>query len=845
MFAAAAVAALIGVLVFLAQMGANVREQIDSLATANSDSTQWSLAQADVELLALKAAVFAARAEPTADLSDVRERFDILYSRIGTLSNSPLYSALRAEPEAVAALAQTRAFLAEAVPLIDSPNADLRAALSELAQQIEAMRPVVRQITLEGVTILARAADAQRLGVAETLSLVSLLTAVLLLVLLLVLAMLLYYAQRARDQAREEGLVRSRLASIIATSLDAVLVVGRDGRIIDFNGAAEQIFGYARDEAIGSRMQDLIIPEHLKTAHEAGMSRYLETGKANVIGKGRLKLEACRKNGEVFPIEISISTTESEAGEIFVSFARDISHRMAAEQALIEARDEAVAGERAKADLIAVMSHEMRTPLNGLLGTLELIDPEERGPKDRAYLEIIRASGQQLLHHVDTVLEVSRAEAGKIDFAQESFSVKALVCELVESQRGVAAHRGNLLTESVEMSIQDYALGDPTRIRQVLLNLVGNAIKFTRNGTITVEAERLPDGELVEFRVRDTGIGIDEADRERIFDEFVTLDASYSRAFGGTGLGLSIVKRLTIAMGGAVSLDSRLGEGSIFRVRLPLPVPDADDATGRDVPTAAPKRPSPTIIAPRKILIVEDNRINRIVLRDLLEQDGHIVDEAHDGEQGVEAARRTAYDIVFMDISMPVLDGVEATRAIRQSEARGTRLPIVALTAHAGLSDKERFRAAGLDDILVKPISRDGVRRILAICLGGDTAPALAVAEDETSPLAHAHLDSLIDALGPEKSAVLVREFLSEMTAAVEEIVRRLAAAETGDTLRADVHHAAGSAALFGAELVRGELARIESRLKTGEACGADEAQRLASAWRQTAPALQAYLHRD
>ena len=834
---------LAAALVFLAQMGGNVRQQIDSLATANSDSTQWSLAQVDVELLALKAAIFAAEMAPEADLADVRQRFDILYSRVATVSNSPLYAALREEPRAASALTRINGYLTDAIPLIDGPDAALRGALPDLARRTEAIRPVIRQLTLEGVGVLARAADTQRRAIAETLSLVSTLTAGLLLVLLVVLGLLLHYARRARDRARDERLVRARLASIVATSLDAVLVVGRDGRVIDFNGAAETVFGYSRDEAIGARMEDLIIPDHFKAAHEAGMTRYLETGEKHVIGKGRVKLEARRKSGEVFPVELSISTARSEAGEVFVSFLRDISHRVAAEQALIEARDKAVEGERAKADLIAVMSHEMRTPLNGMLGTLDLIDPDRRGPRDRAYLDIIRASGQQLLHHVDTVLEVSRAEAGKIDFAREAFSIAALVRELVESQRSVAEHRGNVLSARIDTGGQDHATGDPTRIRQVLLNLVGNAIKFTRNGTITVEAERLSDGDLVEFRVRDTGIGIAEADRDRIFDEFVTLDASYSRAVGGTGLGLAIVKRLAIAMGGAVGLDSRPGEGSIFRVRLPLPVADAESAPASSAEATPDIQHKAPAIAPRKILIVEDNRINRLVLRDLLEQDGHSVDEAHDGEQGVALARRKAYDLVFMDISMPVLDGVEATRAIRRSEARGTRLPIVALTAHALPADTDRFRAAGLDDILVKPISRDRVRAILASRLGAAEAPAPGgdEAPEALSPLDHAHLDALAETLGPEKTAALVAEFLSETSAAVDAIVRRLGAGEAGGALQADVHHAAGSAALLGAERLRAELAGIEERLGGGSTGTPGDAERLAAAWSETAPALDPY----
>jgi PAS domain S-box-containing protein len=599
-------------------MGQDVRREIDALATANSDSTQWSLAQSDVEMLALKWAIWAAQIDGEGSLAELRTRFDVFYSRMQTVATSPLFAGLREDPEVVAALGRIGEFLSESIPLIDGSDTDLAAALPDLAVRAEEIRADVRYVTLHGVSVLAREADAQRGGIAETLTLVLALTVALFVVLLVMVGLLIHFARREQERARQHGLVRSRLASIISTSLDAVLVVDRDGRVVEFNGAAEEIFGYGRDEAVGAKMEDMIIPDHLKAAHEAGMTRYLTTGERRVIGKGRVQLEARRKDGSIFPVELSISSAESEHGELFVSFARDISRRVAAEQELIKARDEAVAGERAKADLIAVMSHEMRTPLNGMLGTLELLDNVERDRKDAEYLEIIRASGRQLLHHVDNVLEISRAEAGKIVPSHDVFSLSALVRELVESQRSVAEHRGNALSWRVETGGNDYALGDPTRIRQVLLNLIGNAIKFTRNGAIALEADRLADSGFVEFRVTDTGIGIDEADQARVFDDFVTLDTSYSRAVGGTGLGLAIVKRLVDALGGEVGLESARGDGSLFWVRLPLPVSDGAQADA--VPALPDTTPAATNVPKLKILIVEDNRINRIVLRDLLEQ---------------------------------------------------------------------------------------------------------------------------------------------------------------------------------------------------------------------------------
>jgi CheY-like chemotaxis protein len=345
--------------------------------------------------------------------------------------------------------------------------------------------------------------------------------------------------------------------------------------------------------------------------------------------------------------------------------------------------------------------------------------------------------------------------------------------------------------------------------------------------------------------VRDTGIGIDPADAGRVFEDFVTLDTSYSRAVGGTGLGLAIVKRLVGALSGEVDLESRIGEGSEFRVRLPLPpaphpAAAAREGVGDQIDASAPG-------APLKVLIVEDNPINRLVLRDLLEQDGHDVDEAHDGRQGVERVARTSYDLVFMDISMPVMDGVEATRAIRQSEARGTRLPLIALTAHARAADKERFRAAGLDDIVVKPISRAALRAVMARY----SRPGHAASDATPAPrpvegvLDVGQLADLSEALGPEKLGGLIAAYLAETEAAIASIAEALDAGEADAALGRQVHHLAGSTALVGATALRAALASLEDRIGQGARLEAQEGAELRALWQATRAALAAHVRPD
>lgn len=818
-------------------LNGDIRRKIDALAAARSDSVQWSLAQADVELLALKAEVLSATLDPSLPLADLRNRFDIFYSRAQTLIISPQYAVLREDPEVAAALEQINGFLTEAVPIIDGSDDALSGALPDLAARTDQIRGHVRTVTLEGVSILAETADTQRLATAQTLSLVSALTLGVVLILVLMLVFLLRHFRRERAIAREQSLVQSRLAAVVATSLDAVLVVDRQGRIMDFNGAAERVFGYSRDEAIGGDLAKLIVPDHFRDAHRAGMTRYLTTGEKRVVGTGLVQLEAKRKSGEVFPVELSISTAEADDGEIFVSFIRDISARVKAQEELVKARDDAVAGERAKAEFIAVMSHEMRTPLNGMLGTLDLLDADTRSAKEQEYLEIIRASGKLLLHHVDNVLELSRAEARQIETAKETFDLPQLVRELVEGQRGVAQHRGNTLHVSISDECHNRVLGDPMRLRQILLNLVGNATKFTRDGRISVDVTRIGTGDMVEIRVADTGIGIAPEDQERVFEDFVTLDASYSREIGGTGLGLAIVKRLVEALNGRIDMESTLGQGSMFRVTLPLP--KVINTKAEDFSHSSSDLSNAAASCSLRILIVEDNRNNRIVLSDMLELDGHSVESAVDGEMGVERVQNgEPYDLVFMDISMPKMDGIEATQLIRASESPDAHLPIIAITAHADPAEVDRFRAAGMDDVLVKPISRTTLRHTLSrLCPESSTGSAgnKIIRNDVTSSVLDVgHFQELSNALGRKKLATLTQEFIQETDPAIDQICRYLTLGKTDTDLVSLVHHSSGSAALVGAAELQIELQALETRLKTALPLEVELPKRLLSLWDQT-----------
>ncbi|CUH75682.1 PAS domain-containing hybrid sensor histidine kinase/response regulator [Tropicibacter naphthalenivorans] len=790
----------------------DARAQMARLETASSDNIQWVLSQTETEIVGLKIAMYEARLAETLDLDELRLRFDIFYSRIETLKNSPVFDEMRQDPEVRSALTEIEAFLAEWVPAIDSPDPQFRAVLPEFAVDIDAAHRTSREMALAGIEFFSRTSDLRRTSVSRTLFNIAVLTVALVVLLLMVAIALLRLARQRERSATENRLTRERMETIISTSLDAVIVTNRSGVIEEYNGAAERIFGYSRDEAIGQQMADLIIPPQFRDMHHAGMKRYTEHGEARLIGKGIAQLEATGKDGKLFPVDISLASAQSPGGEIFIGFMRDISDRVQAEQALKRARDRAIEGEKHKAELLAVMSHEMRTPLNGLLGTLDLFETDSLNPKQRRHLRIIRNSGKLLLAHVNDVLDISRLDAGKMSMRKTRFDLIALLTEIIESQSGRAAQNGNRLVLSPPSPALHEVYSDPDRIRQIMLNLVGNAIKFTKDGTITIEAECQNGLNEVELRVIDTGVGIEEADLERIFGDFVTIDNSYGRSNTGTGLGLGISSRLASALGGMLGAESEPGDGSLFWMRLPLaPAPGETPQIDSAAPT-----PDPDLeidLPPLQILMVEDNEVNRMVAREMLERLGHSVTEAYDGAEGVERANREEYDLILMDISMPGMDGLTAARLIRSGDGPSADVPIIATTAHALPEEVVAFRAAGMNDVLIKPINGAAIRRVLGSVFMEFAQDAQAD-DDPGAPvplLNHTHLAELSADLPSDRLEAALRTFATEMTTFVAEIRLMLETDADRAAMAAEAHRMAGSAGVFGAERLTELLRELQT----------------------------------
>lgn len=636
---------------------------------------------------------------------------------------------------------------------------------------------------------------------------------VAILCLFLIIAILYLSQRKRRFPSPENALSDSqlRLNAIFRSALDPVVVTDSKGIILDWNNAAIACFGFNRDQAIGLDFADIILPERSRAAHREVLTHYLATGDSSLLGK-REEIQALHLSGHEIPIELALGVSRGLDNPVFVAYLRNIEKRLEAEANLKHALETAKAANNAKASFLAVMSHEMRTPLNGVIGCLDLLEHTKLSSDQSSLVSTAIKSGEALLSQISDVLDFSKMEAGKLDLELAPFNVSELINSVTNILQSQAQTQNNTFQIAIDNDVPSWLSGDAMRLRQILLNFASNAVKFTTDGIVTLEVKKLNrDVKAAQyiFSVIDTGIGISAESIKHLFKEFSMVDNSYRRPSRGTGLGLAISKILVTAMAGQTGVLSKIGYGSRFWFELPLET--AEPIAEKSIVQATEIIPLPTQNSLR-ILLVEDNLTNQMVAVRMLTAAGHDVETAVDGLEAVARVQNKGFDVIFMDISMPVMDGLEAASRIRAMPEPKNQIPIIAMTANAVLGDRERFLDAGMSRYLSKPIRKSDILAALIDVEIGLPNPQDNLRGDfsNTLPLIeHSELKKLADELGADILPVVLRQFIAEVELRCP-MANIAFLSRDFEGVRKATHALSGICATVGAQQLRSEAEVIE-----------------------------------
>lgn len=553
----------------------------------------------------------------------------------------------------------------------------------------------------------------------------------------------------------ELAMSESRMRSVLETAADGIITTDEKGIIQSVNPAAERLFGYSGRELIGSNVK-ILMPEPYHSRHDQYIRDYFKKEQAQVIAFGR-EVMGRHKDGTLFPIELSLSEINEGRYRLFTGILRDITSRKLAEKEIINARREAEKANQSKSVFLSNMSHEIRTPLGAVVGMADLLMESELTAEQKKLVQILISAGRTLLSIINDILDFSKIEAGQICLDNQNFHLLEELGQVCKPFLFSAGLKGLTFDYQVKSEVPVHLFGDPVRLRQILTNLIGNAFKFTENGSISLEITLLPADENEDrdtqmdrpavgllFSLKDTGIGISHDQLDHIFDRFSQADDSITGKIGGPGLGLAISRQLVEMMGGRIWVESEVNQGSTFHFsavfRKSRPSEAVHPKTGSDFgddsqPAALATEEQNQLLSeipeewetgfikpvpgkdpgdlhdgkPIKILLVEDNEANRIIINAYVKNSVISMDMAENGAAAVEKIKKHSYDLVLMDVRMPIMDGYTATREIREWEAEDNRTPtpIIALTAHALDEDVQKSIRAGCNAHLIKPIKKD------------------------------------------------------------------------------------------------------------------------------------------
>lgn len=804
--------------------GLEFHARLEKSRAATSDNRVWSIAQTEVDYTKLMLALSNLRAwqdavgngeaqvaAVEAPMAPLSVAVDVLYSRLDVIAamlNKPeVPEDLRAK---LAVLIRYRNQLAK---LFDNSNLHDPAQLLAVEAAATSMNDPVRSLVLGALDHFVTEASAAREQ--ETKSTERFFAGSIILLIIMGIAIwisgLLHW--RLKHQVSVINAQNARIRLVYDASMVAVVVTNGSGEIQMFNSAAERTFGYMEAEAKGRNIADIMIPHHLLEKHHQGMKRYHDTGEGAFVNKGMKRTTSLRHNGTEIPVELSIrSETDADGGKILIAFLRDISDQLGYEKNLQNARDEARQNASAKTMFLATMSHEMRTPLHGLLASLDLIDTGGLDSQTQNLIKTARSCGLQTLHQIDDVLDLTRI--GEVQEKLIAFSPKRAVSKIIEELHPLAKDTGNQLSLNVTGADVDAKwLGYPQMFVRVMYNLVGNALKFTHDGSVSIDlkldVQAGADPKLC-VSVKDTGRGISPVDQTHLFDIFFSADAGrMGPKPNSSGLGLSIAQAAVHKMGGTIIVESQQGVGSTFSFEIPLKTL-VDGQTQPVQDSNSLPVPSTNL----RCLVVDDNRVNLDLTAQMLRRLGFDVSTCDNGETAVARTAEQVFDVVFMDLNMPGgISGARAAQLIRAQEigqAATRSAVILALTADT-TATASTLAQGGFDEVLHKPVQLQDLQQTLGrflSCKAVDTRLDDFGLETVSEALPIAFSD-LFDLIGQEHGARLLDGVLSDIEAALDAI--RFQHADTADHL----HRAIGSTAAVGLLELSQQLRRAEDLAKT------------------------------